>query len=97
MSNRPSSIPTAARKRAPRIDFRRRYDAIESQREVLVARMGTLSESAQRHPAYKGVRKLLNETFRRAKLPKRLAVLEAAAWLLGILEKVTATGIDQTL
>jgi hypothetical protein len=59
--------------------------------------MSALGESAQRHPAYKRARKLLNETFRHTRLPKRLAVLHAAAWLIAVLEKISTAGIDQAL
>jgi hypothetical protein len=31
---------------------------------------------------------LLNETYRREKLPQRVAVLQSAAWLIDILEKL---------
>jgi hypothetical protein len=33
---------------------------------------------------------LLNTTFRRSKLAQRLAILQAAAWLIDVLEKLTA-------
>lgn len=88
---RPSSAPQ------PRGNFRQRYDAIEARRALLAARLGALGESAKRHPAYRGALKLLNETFRRTKLPKRLAVLQAAAWLIDVLEQVSATGVDHLL
>jgi hypothetical protein len=62
---------------------------METRRAALVARLTTLGETAQRHPAYTSARTLLNETFRGTKLPKRLAVLQAAAWLIDILEKLS--------
>lgn len=68
---------------------------MESHRAVLVARLGALGEIAQRHQAYKGARKLLNDTFRRTMLPKRLAILQAAAWMIDLLEKLTASGTNQ--
>jgi hypothetical protein len=73
-----------------RIGFRERYDEIEAYRAVLVARLTSLGEAAQRHPGYKRAFTLLNATFRRSKLAQRLAVLQAAAWLIDILEKLTS-------
>ena len=70
--------------------FRQRYDDIEARRAALVARLTSLGEAAQRHPAYKRALTLLNATFRRSKLAQRLAILHAAAWLIDILEKLTS-------
>ncbi len=75
---------------APRKSFRRRYDELEARRFELIARLTTLGENARQHPAYKRSFKLLNETFRRGKLAQRLAVLEAATFLIDVLEKLTA-------
>ena len=72
-----------------RKSFRQRYDELESRRSELIARLTTLGDSAREHPAYKRSLKLLNETFRYGKLAQRLAVLEAAAWLIDLLEKLT--------
>jgi hypothetical protein len=74
----------------PRGSFRQRYDDLEAKRAELVTRLTTLGEAAHRHPGYKRALKLLNDTFRKSKLTQRLAVLQAAAWLIDILEKVTA-------
>lgn len=70
--------------------FRQRYDDLETKRAELVTRLTTLGDAAHRHPGYKRAFKLLNDTFRKSKLTQRLAVLQAAAWLIDILEKVTA-------
>ena len=70
--------------------FRQRYDDIEARRAALVARLTSLGEAAQRHPAYKHALTLLNATFRRSKLAQRLAILHAAAWLIDVLEKLTS-------
>jgi hypothetical protein len=75
---------------APRPSFRRRYDELETRRAELIARLTALSEAARAHPGYKRSLKLLNDTFRKGKLAQRLAILEAAAWLIDLLEKVTA-------
>ena len=70
--------------------FRQRYDDVEARRAALIARLTSLGEAAQRHPGYKRALTLLNATFRRAKLAQRLAILQAAAWLIDILEKLTS-------
>lgn len=69
-------------------DFRQRYDAVEARREELILRLGALSRPAANHPGYKRARTLLNDTFRKAKLAQRVAVLESAAWLIAVLERV---------
>ena len=71
-------------------NFRRRYDELETRRSELIARLRGLGEKPQRHPGYRRALILLNDTFRKAKLVQRLAVLEAAAWLIDVLER-TAT------
>jgi hypothetical protein len=74
---------------APRRGFRERYDELEQRRAALVARLAALDASRQQHPGYKRARKLLNDTFRKAKLGQRLAVLHAASWLIDVLERLT--------
>ena len=69
--------------------FRQRYNELEAQRAELVARLRMLGENGQRHPGYKRALKLLNDTFRKSKLTKRLPVLQAAAWLIDVLEQLT--------
>ena len=72
-------------------DFRHRYDEVESRREALLVRLNRLraNDQAQSHPGYKRALKLLNETFRKAKLAQRMSVLQAAAWLIEVLERLT--------
>jgi hypothetical protein len=70
-------------------DFRQRYDAMEARREALIARLRSLGGTAVSHPGYKRALTLLNDKFRKAKLAQRLAVLEAAAWLIDILERLS--------
>jgi hypothetical protein len=72
----------------PRGDFRERYERLENHRATLVARLAGLGEAARRHPGHKRALTLLNVTFRRVKLAQRLAVLQAAAWLIDLLEKL---------
>jgi hypothetical protein len=87
MPHRPATSPRPG-KRAARPSFRQRYDDLESRRAELSDRLHVLDEAAQTHPAYKRAQKLLNEIYRREKLPQRLAVLQAAGWLIDILEKL---------
>jgi hypothetical protein len=68
--------------------FRQRYDDVEARRAELVARLRALGTRGQAHPAHKRAMKLLNETFRKEKLGQRLAVLQAAAWLIDLLERL---------
>jgi hypothetical protein len=84
-------LPIAAPADKPRGSFRQRYDQLETRRAELMNRLRTLGDGAQRHPGYKRALKLLNDTFRKSKLAQRLAVLQAAAWLIDILEKLTTS------
>jgi hypothetical protein len=86
MPNQRPAAPSARSR--PRAGFRERYDELETYRAVLVARLTSLGETGQRHPGYKRALKLLNDTFRKARLAQRLAVLQAAAWLIDVLEKL---------
>jgi hypothetical protein len=70
-------------------NFRRRYDDLEARRAALVQRLTGLGEAAHRHPGYRRALTLLNDTFRKEKLAQRLAVLQAAAWLIDVLEKLS--------
>ena len=83
---RTDAEPTLAAK--PRMNFRDRYAALEARRADFVARLTAFDETRRRHPGYKRARKLLNDSFRKGKLPQRLAVLQAAAWLIDVLEKL---------
>ena len=89
MNDEPPPLLSLANGDKPRGTFRQRYDELENRRTELVARLRTLGDGAQRHPGYKRALKLLNDTFRKSKLAQRLAVLQAAAWLIDILEKLT--------
>jgi hypothetical protein len=89
----PNRRPPDAREKSsaqPRAGFRERYDEIEAHRTALIARLSALGDSARRHPGYRRALTLLNATFRRAKLAQRLAILEAASWLIDLLEKLTS-------
>jgi hypothetical protein len=71
-------------------DFRQRYADVEARRTELIARLRALGGTAQAHPGYNRALKLLNDTFRKSKLAQRLAVLQAAAWLIDVLERLTS-------
>ena len=86
---RPSKTPADA-PQGPRGNFRQRYDDLESRRAMLIARLTALGDAARSHAGYRHALKLLNDTFRKASLAQRLAVLQSAAWLIGILEKLIA-------
>jgi hypothetical protein len=73
----------------PSGNFRRRYDDLETRRAELVARLRMLGDMAKPHPGYKRALTLLNDTFRKSRLAQRLAVLQAATWLIDILERLT--------
>lgn len=68
---------------------RQHYSKLEAGRAELIARLRSLDDRARSHPSYKRALKLLNETFRKSKLPQRLAVLQAASWVIDVLEQVT--------
>ncbi len=86
-AQRPPAKPTN-RPAARSSGFRQRYDAVEVRREQLIERLRALDAKAQSHPGYGRVLTLLNDTFRKSKLAQRLAVLESAAWLIDILERL---------
>lgn len=66
--------------------FRRRYEAIEKQRDALLARLSRFDQKAGDKAPYKNARKLLVSAFRAAPLAKRIQVLQAAEWLIDLLE-----------
>lgn len=88
MSRRKSSSTVVKRNETSRASFRQRYDELEARRAALVARLTRLGENARQHLGYRRAMRLLNETFRKEKLAQRLAVLQAAAWLIDVLEKI---------
>ena len=92
MPHRRTKLTTGSRSAtAPRRSFRQQYDELEARRAELCERLRTLGQKADEHPAYKGALKLLNNIYRKEKLAQRLAVLQSAAWLIDILEKMAST------
>lgn len=73
-------------------NFRERYDELEDRRVELVERLSSLGDRARRHPGYKHAMILLNSKFRKSRLAQRLAVLEAAAFLIEVLERLMLAG-----
>jgi hypothetical protein len=74
-----------------RQSFRQRYDELEYRRTELSVRLQSLSDAAHKHPGYKRALTLLNEIYRRENLPQRVAVLQSAAWLIDVLEKLASS------
>lgn len=81
--------PRPPKSSAATASFRTRYDALEERRVALIARLASLGEKAAAHPAHGRARTLLNTTFRKATLVQRSAVLEAADWLITVLDRAT--------
>jgi hypothetical protein len=92
MPGRRTKLTTGSRPATgPRRTFRQQYDDLEARRAELCERLRRLGHKAEEHPAYKGALKLLNSVYRKEKLTQRLAVLQSAAWLIAILEKLIVT------
>ena len=70
--------------------FRVRYDALEARRNELMERLAVLSAKVGPHPAHGRARTLLGTTFRKASLAQRTAVLEAASWLITVLDRAAS-------
>jgi hypothetical protein len=89
--NMPESRPPTPVNKPPakRGSFRARYDELEAKRAVLVARLEMIGSKSQKHPGHRRALTLLNDTFRRSKLAQRLAVLQAASWLIDVLERLS--------
>lgn len=87
----PRPLPETPANEAPkpaRVDFHQRYAEVERRRVELIDRLHRLTANAKAHPGHKRALTLLNNTFRKSKLAQRLAVLQAAAWLIDILERL---------
>jgi hypothetical protein len=69
--------------------FKQRYDEAERRRAAIMQRLGSLNETARAHPAYRRASTLLNQTFRKVAVGQRLATLQAAEWLIDVLENLT--------
>jgi len=69
--------------------FRERYEALERRREQILDRLNCLADEARNHPGHGRARTLLNDKFRRATVVQRIAILQAAEWLIDVLESLT--------
>lgn len=74
---------------APKQSFRQRFENLEVRRDALLARLMTMGGGAQQHPGHRRALTLLNASFRRATVAQRAAVLQAAEWLIEVLERIT--------
>jgi hypothetical protein len=79
-ANNPSPAPLK------KASFRQRYDELERRRVALIARLEDLGEFGRAHPSSRKVLTLLNQTFRKSDIAQRLALLQAADWLIGLIE-----------
>jgi hypothetical protein len=66
--------------------FRQRYDDLEASRAQLLARLDRHMKVIRTHPSAKRALKLLNDTFRSASVAQRAAILQAAEWLISLIE-----------
>jgi hypothetical protein len=78
-----AKAPKSARK-----SFHHRYSAVEARRTELAARLAALGEGAKQYPAYRTALTLLNKTFRKERLALRASILQAAGWLIDVLEQM---------
>ena len=77
----PPDRPLQRRERA-----RDRYDDVEMQRAVLLDRLRRMGEQSPRLPGYQNALVLLNQRFRVARIKQRIEILEAAKWLISVIE-----------
>jgi hypothetical protein len=75
---------------ADKATFKQRYDEAEQRRAAILQRLASLSDAARAHPGYRRALTLVNQTFRNASVAQRLATLQAAEWLIEVLENLTA-------
>lgn len=66
--------------------FRQRYDDLERRRRLLIARLDAMGQHGRAHPAFRKALTLLNRSFRKADIVQRAAVLQAADWLISLIE-----------
>jgi len=85
----PSKVPLQPRPPASADQsptFRKRYDALEQKRDSLLKRLEHIQAAGHTHPGTKRALTLLNQTFRKASVVQRIAVLQAADWLIQVIE-----------
>jgi hypothetical protein len=62
------------------------YQALENRRAALMARLSILADRCRDQAVVKNAKLLLNDRFRAARLAQRAGVLEAASWLIDLIE-----------
>lgn len=80
------TTPDSAAAPTKKVSFRKRYDQLERRRLMLIDRLNKLGDHGHRHPASRKALTLLNQTFRKADIVQRVAILEAANWVIGLIE-----------
>jgi hypothetical protein len=83
-----ASGSSVAARAAPKQSFRQRFENLEAKREELLARLAAIGDAAKQHPGHRRALTLLNASFRRASLAQRAAVLQAAEWLIEVIERM---------
>jgi hypothetical protein len=83
---RKRSTPRTTRTKPARRPAAPAAERLERQREALLQRLAHLNAAAKLKPGYRTARKLLNSTFHRASLATRAAILQAANFMISILE-----------
>lgn len=63
-------------------------DVLEDDRAALLMRLQNLDARAKSKPGYRTARSLLNSKFRKASITARVAVLQAATFMIEVLEKL---------
>jgi hypothetical protein len=71
--------------------FRKRLDELEQRRNILAERLANLGDKARAHPSYARARTLLTKTFCKASLMQRAAVLQAADWVIDLIQMSITT------
>jgi predicted RNA polymerase sigma factor len=90
MVRRMRRLPAAGGKAAAdKASFKQRYEEAEQRRAAILQRLAGLNGAARAHPAYRRALTLVNQTFRKASVAQRLTTLQAAEWLINVLENLT--------
>lgn len=63
-----------------------RHNTLEARREALLMRLQNLDEAAKSSRGYRSSLVLLNQKYRKASLAARLGILQAAAFMIEVLE-----------
>jgi hypothetical protein len=95
--NQRTQDPAGRKRQRPRADAARlssgtkpklSLERLESDREALLRRLSYLHSGAKLLPGYRSAHTLLNSRFRRANLATRLALLQAAHFMVEVLERI---------